>query len=349
MALDLAHLRAVPLILYGQSYLLGVIAWLAAPLFAVFGPSVELLKAPFIPINLAYVFILFVLLRSSGRLSRTSACLVAALAALPTTVVASSFMNASGGHVEPLLYVVLLYRLRNRPLALPLVAAFAVVHREYMIAAVVALMVIDLLQLDDVRRFARTWLRFGVIGAAGVIAMRSAVRHFASNYRQSAPVYELTTSVTESLGWLWTHTSAILGLQRMDVHTLGLALPHLEGSRISAAALTLLAGLALFTLVEARPWRRRLPPAQGLAVYLVVTGTARGGRLRGHAPGARSDAAPLSLPVVVAAARSRGDEPRMVAAKRHPGRGRCGRRGAPCREPVFERSVHPAAEDRAPG
>jgi hypothetical protein len=135
MALDLAHLRAIPLVLFGQSYLLGVIAWLAAPLFAVFGPSVELLKAPFIPINLAYAFILYVLLRSPARLSRTPACLVASLAALPTTVVASSFMNASGGHVEPLLYVVLLYRLRHRPLALPLVAAFAVVHREYMIAA----------------------------------------------------------------------------------------------------------------------------------------------------------------------------------------------------------------------
>ncbi len=43
------------------------------------------------------------------------------------------------GHVEPLLYVVLLYRLRHRLLALPFVAAFAVVHREYMTAGVVAL------------------------------------------------------------------------------------------------------------------------------------------------------------------------------------------------------------------
>lgn len=271
MAIDLAHLRAAPLVLYGQSYLLGVIAWLAAPLFAVFGPSVELLKAPFIPINLAYVFILYALLRSSARLSRTSACLVTALTALPTTVVASSFMNASGGHVEPLLYVVLLYLLRKKRVALPLVAAFAVVHREYMIAAVVALMVIDLLQLDDIRRFARTWLLFGIIGAAGVMAMRSAVRHFASNYRQSAPVYELTTNVPESLGWLWTHTSAILGLQRTDVHNLGLALPHLEGSMVFAAALGVLGGLALFTLVEARAWRRRLPPEQGLGAYLVLT------------------------------------------------------------------------------
>ena len=51
MAIDLSHLQTLPIVMYGQTYMLAVIAWLAAPLFAIFGPSIALLKAPFVPIN----------------------------------------------------------------------------------------------------------------------------------------------------------------------------------------------------------------------------------------------------------------------------------------------------------
>jgi len=39
MAKHLAELRAFPLFMYGQSYILGVDAWMAAPLFALFGTA----------------------------------------------------------------------------------------------------------------------------------------------------------------------------------------------------------------------------------------------------------------------------------------------------------------------
>ena len=123
MAIDLAHLKTLPIIMYGQTYLLAVIAWLAAPLFAVFGPSIALLKAPFVPINVLTVGALYVVLRKSARLGVVESLLVSATIALPTVVLSQSFMNASGGHLEPVLYVPALFLLRRRPIALGLVGA----------------------------------------------------------------------------------------------------------------------------------------------------------------------------------------------------------------------------------
>src|SRR5215218_2984381 len=53
MAKHLAELRAFPLFYYGQNYMLGVEAWLAAPVFLVAGVSVAALKLPLLAINVA--------------------------------------------------------------------------------------------------------------------------------------------------------------------------------------------------------------------------------------------------------------------------------------------------------
>src|SRR5258705_6788952 len=46
MARHLSQLRGFPVFYYGQSYMLAVEAWLAAPVFAVAVPSVATLKLP---------------------------------------------------------------------------------------------------------------------------------------------------------------------------------------------------------------------------------------------------------------------------------------------------------------
>src|SRR4026207_2589032 len=46
MAKHLSELRAFPVFLYGQTYMLGVEAWLAAPLFPLFGVSAPRLTPP---------------------------------------------------------------------------------------------------------------------------------------------------------------------------------------------------------------------------------------------------------------------------------------------------------------
>src|SRR5437660_4068447 len=53
MAKHLAERRAFPLFFYGQNYMLGVQAWMAAPLFALGRPTVGLLRAPLVAINCA--------------------------------------------------------------------------------------------------------------------------------------------------------------------------------------------------------------------------------------------------------------------------------------------------------
>src|SRR4029079_19589262 len=58
MANHLAELRAFPLFMYGQSYILGVEAWMAAPLFMLAGPSATALKLPLLAINLVAAWLL---------------------------------------------------------------------------------------------------------------------------------------------------------------------------------------------------------------------------------------------------------------------------------------------------
>ena len=116
MAKHLAELRAFPVFLYGQTYMLGVEAWLAAPLFAIvrrLGDGAEAAAAGDER-------------RHRGRCScaassATWVCgpwlaLVAALPfLLPGLGLAAVFMDASGGSLEPLLYVLLLWATRDRP------------------------------------------------------------------------------------------------------------------------------------------------------------------------------------------------------------------------------------------
>ena len=58
MAKHLAELRAFPVFLYGQTYMLGVEAWLAAPLFAIFGVSITALKIPLLLMNVTIAILL---------------------------------------------------------------------------------------------------------------------------------------------------------------------------------------------------------------------------------------------------------------------------------------------------
>ena len=60
--------RAVPLFMYGQSYILAVEAWMAAPLFLLAGPSIAALKLPLLAVNLATALLLVHLLERDGGL-----------------------------------------------------------------------------------------------------------------------------------------------------------------------------------------------------------------------------------------------------------------------------------------
>src|SRR3954464_476193 len=59
MAKHLSELRAFPVFWYGQTYMLGVEAWLAAPIMAIAGATVTALKLPLLAMNVAIVVLLF--------------------------------------------------------------------------------------------------------------------------------------------------------------------------------------------------------------------------------------------------------------------------------------------------
>jgi hypothetical protein len=270
MAIDLANLRAVPIVMYGQSYMLTVVSWLAAPLFALFGPSAWLLKAPFVPINVACSVLLFGLARRSSALSAANAFVVAATLAVPTVAMASAFTLASGGHVEPVLYTLLLFAFRGRAIALPLLAAFAICHREYVAAAVPALMVLDLLEPFHPRQFAARWLRFTAICAGGIAIVRMTAWAVSTNYASSGPLYQFTANPATNLSWLWRHIGVVLGAEAIDVHDLGLPISFSQGSPIAGIALAILAGLSA-TAVARMLRARRVEPADRFAIFLLTT------------------------------------------------------------------------------
>ena len=156
MAKHLADGRAFPLFFYGQHYMLAVEAWLAAPLFLVAGASVTALKLPLLVVNLLTAYVLLrVLVRHAG-LSPAYALLASTFFVLPLPMVSKRLVEAQGGNVEPLLYALLLWPLRDRPIAFGFLAGFAVLHREFTAYAVGAVIITDVV---TARAFTRSRMR----------------------------------------------------------------------------------------------------------------------------------------------------------------------------------------------
>ena len=167
MAKHLAELRAFPLFMYGQSYILGVEAWLAAPLFAIFGASPAMLKVPLLVMNLAIAWLLIRTFIREMHLPPWAAMLASLPFVLPSPGIAAVFMDASGGSLEPLLYVLLLWVTRQRPLLCGLVLGIGFLNREFTIYGLAALLCLEAV---DRRLFSReAAVRFARL--AGVAAL----------------------------------------------------------------------------------------------------------------------------------------------------------------------------------
>lgn len=94
----------------------------AAPMFFLFGVSVPALKLPMLLMNVTIGILLIVVIRLELGL-RPLLALTASLAFVFASPEASTTMlKTLGGSVEPLLYVLLLWMLRRRPVWFGLVA-----------------------------------------------------------------------------------------------------------------------------------------------------------------------------------------------------------------------------------
>jgi hypothetical protein len=146
MAKHLAELRAFPVFYYGQNYMLAVEAWLAAPVFLVAGVSVTTLRVPLLAINIAIaVLLLRSLVRETG-LRPAHAAVPTLFFALAAPGTASHLLEANGGNVEPLAYVLLLWLARSRPRWCGFIFAIGFLQREFVLYGLFALLLMEACQ-----------------------------------------------------------------------------------------------------------------------------------------------------------------------------------------------------------
>jgi hypothetical protein len=144
MAKHIAEGRALPLFFYGQEYMLAVESWVMAPVFLLFGPDVFAMHFTTALINLATGLLLWHLLVRDAGLGRWTAALAALPFWLAPFVLSAFLIESHGGNIEPFFWVLALWALRLRPMALGAAAAVAVLNREFSAYAVPALVSIAL-------------------------------------------------------------------------------------------------------------------------------------------------------------------------------------------------------------
>jgi len=143
MARHIAAFQHFPLFYYGLNYLLAVEAWIITPFFWIARSSVAVMRVPFVILNAGVAVWLVIGLAS--RLSlRPALAFVAALPfVMPTPAAGAHLLELAGSCVEPFVYVLLLWKLRERPLWFGALLAFGYLHREFTVFAVPALILAE--------------------------------------------------------------------------------------------------------------------------------------------------------------------------------------------------------------
>ena len=144
MAKHLSEGRAFPLFFYGQSYMLGVDAWLAALVFLVTGPSVSALHATLMVESVVAVSVLILALHRADRVSPYVALIGLLPIAFAPPITSSYFMDGAAS-AAPFAYIALLWMLRTRPLAFGALLAIGFLQREFVFYAAISLAALELL------------------------------------------------------------------------------------------------------------------------------------------------------------------------------------------------------------
>lgn len=296
MAKHISEGRAFPLFYYGQSYMLAVDAYLAAPFFLVLGPTVTALKLPLLAINLAVAWLLLRILVRDAGLRPALAMLPVLFFALPAPGTAARLVEANGGNLGPFLYVVLLWLLRRRPVWCGVVLAVGFMHREFTLYAFVALLASEVLSRELFsRRRVLQWAGTLVVAAA-VWGVVQGIKPWASGAGPGTDltaVYKASDNVTaiakrvcldpaaaaSGLGDIATlHWPALFGTEVRALRTFGIESTVTQGLAWSWLPLALVVGVAavfvLGRLVTERRWRATYQPCAYLAIVgaLSVTG-----------------------------------------------------------------------------
>ena len=291
MAKHLAELRAFPVFWYGQTYMLGVEAWLAAPLMALAGASVAALKLPLLAMNVAIALLLFRGLTTDAGLDEPRAALATLFFVLAAPITTAHYLTANGGNVEPCFYVLLLWTLRRRPVWFGVVLGTGFLNREFTIYGAAALVTLDAARRTLLTREAAR--RYGIaFGAAVVVWVGFLIlRHFSSAAGPGTSTADLSTNlagnnllqiaerlcldpqaIAAGAGRLFTlHWPELFGLERQPLTDFGIESVVHQGLPLSAWLLVPAFGIPAFRLFVSSA-SRLLPRTSdlGFCAYLVL-------------------------------------------------------------------------------
>lgn len=293
MAKHIAERRALPVFFYGQHYILGVEAWLAAPLFLIAGASVTALKLPLLAINLAVALLLFRLFTRDVGVRPITALAAVSCFVLPAAGTSARLVAPDGGNVEPFLYALLLWLLRARPLWSGVVLGIGFLHREFTLYGFLALIAVDLVRRDlftpavALRRgvtigvAATVW---GVVqllkqwsSAAGPGTTLADVRGPASNLQELAArsCVDPTTIGTGISGIASVHWPALFGTEALRLSDFSIVTAAgTQGGGWGAALLAAIMAIAFTGIVLQVLTTKRLPRHLDACLFLVLTGLA---------------------------------------------------------------------------
>ncbi len=301
MAKHLSELRAFPVFWYGQTYMLGVEAWLAAPVMAVFGATVTALKLPLLAVNVAVAVLLCRSLMDDAGLDAWRAAFATLFFALAAPITAAHYLTANGGNVEPCLYVLLLWRLRRRPVWFGVVLGIGFLNREFTIYGAMALVLLEaarrtLVTRESVRRYG---IAFATAAAVWVVVL--VLRHFSSAAGPGTSMTDLSTqlaannllqlsnrfctdggAIASGVRQLFSiHWPELFGLERQPLADFGIESAVSQGLTGAAWLLVVVIGVPVVSLVLTRPSGagRRSTDVDlrtgdpGLCAYLMIVAT----------------------------------------------------------------------------
>ena len=278
MAKHLSEGRALPLFLYGQNYIFAVEAFMAAPVFLVAGASVAALKLPLLAINVLVGVLLIWLLERETGLAPRFAALAAVFFILPPPGTATALLEASGVNLEPFLYALLMWLTRRRPAWCGAIFAIGFLQREFVVYALLGLLVIGTLSGTLFSREGLRRLLVALTAAAAVWLLVAALKPYSSPagpgtsmadiHAPSNNVRELMTRLCiapgatgEGIRTLATvHWMRLFGLRVEPLYQFSIDSSVIQGLRgawiVLAAAMLLASVRVIMSLVADRRVRR---------------------------------------------------------------------------------------------
>ena len=284
MARHLSRFHHFPLFYYSLNYLLGVQAWIIAPVFWIVRSSVAAMRVPYVLLNAGVAVALIAMLTRQLSLRPAWAFVAALPFIIPSPGAANHLLELAGASVEPFAYVLALWALRRRPFVFGVLLAVAYFHREFTIFALPALVVAEFPRwTSDLRArareagtlvagFACIWIVVGVLKAW--LANGSVGLQLASLQGQMCFEWPEFTQRVEGL--LTEALPSLYGFIALPVSTWRMTTPVVAGSKGVAWVMYAAAALMLVRLLWI--WRRPAPtdPAPhaspGFAVYLTLVG-----------------------------------------------------------------------------